>query len=322
MTDWGTLLAAFQSKKNILLTGHSDPDGDCLGAIAGLYYLWEGKRGRIKCIIEGPVPDRLSFLLPPGIMIIEDDTQEPIPDDFDLAVVVDSSDLKRLGRVQEIVAGRSVINIDHHPDNEFFGDINLVEVHASSACEILGLLLQDKIFLPRPVMEAWAAGILYDTGGLKHPNTRAQTLQLLGTWMVRGLELAPLQEKLFARQSPEALALYQKALERIKIEARGLMAWTVIEESPDSVSAREISQKVIDEIRGIRGVEVAVLFVDQGDKTRVSLRSKNFPVNDIAARWGGGGHIRAAGVTRQKPWTRVYPEVLAAVEGRLDEWNN
>lgn len=322
MTDWGTLLAAFQSKKNILLTGHADPDGDCLGAIAGLYYLGKGKNGRLECVVEGPVPDRLSFLLPPDILIIEDDTKEPIPDDFDLAVVVDSSDLKRLGRVQEIVEGRSVINIDHHPDNEFFGDINLVEVAASSACEILGLGLQDKVFLPRRVMEAWAAGILYDTGGLKHPNTRAQTLQLLSSWMARGLELAPLQEKLFARQSPAALAYYQKALERLKIGAQGLMAWTVIEEIPGSVSAREISQKVIDEIRGIRGVEVAVLFIDQGDETRVSLRSKNFPVNEIAARWGGGGHTRAAGMYLQEPWTRVYSEVLAAVEGKLDEWNN
>ncbi len=322
MTDWGTLLAAFQSQKNILLTGHSDPDGDCLGAIAGLYYLGKSKNSRLKCIVEGPVPDRLSFLLPPDIIIIGDDTKEPISNDFDLAVVVDSSDLKRLGRVQKIVEGRSVINIDHHPDNEFFGDINLVEVAASSACEILGLGLQDRVFLPRPAIEAWAAGILYDTGGLKHPNTRAQTLQLLSSWMVRGLELAPLQEKLFARQTPETLALYQKALERLKIGARGLMAWTVVEEGPDLGSAREISQKVIDEIRGIRGVEVAVLFVDQGNETRVSLRSKNFPVNKIAALWGGGGHTRAAGMNLQKPLISIYSEVLNAVEDRLHEWNN
>ncbi len=321
MIETASLLAVLHGDKKILLTGHSDPDGDCLGAIAGLFFLLQGKSVRVTGVIEGPVPDRLSFLLPQEINVIEGDEQKLPEVEADLAIVVDSGELKRLGRVEQIVKGLEVINIDHHPDNEYFGDINLVDENASSACEILGLILQDKIHLPPRVMEAWAAGILYDTGGLRHPNTRKETLALLASWMGTGMKLHLIQEKLFGRQTRDSFALFQKALGDLRFGRGGQIAWTVIKEEKGGPSPREVTQKVIDEIRGIAGVEVAILFVDQGAGTKVSFRSSNFPVNDIAARWGGGGHVRAAGANLEKPFAEVYSEILTAVEEKMDEWN-
>ncbi len=321
MNDAASLLDVLHGHKKIILTGHSDPDGDCLGAIAGLYFLLQGKHGRVTGIIEGPVPDRLSFLLPSEILVIN--PEEELPEvEADLAIVVDSGDMKRLGRVGEMIEGLEIINIDHHPDNENFGDINLVDAKASSACEILGLLLQDNIHLPPRVMQAWGAGILYDTGGLRHPNTRTQTLELLACWMGKGLKLHLLQERLFGRNSRASFGLYQEALRGLDFSREGRIAWTVIRQEIGKPSPREVTQKVIDEIRGIEGVEVAILFVDQGERTKVSFRSRNFPVNVIASLWGGGGHVRAAGVTREEKFEEVFPEILSAVEEKLDEWNN
>ncbi len=322
MIETASLLAVLHGDKKILLTGHSDPDGDCLGAIAGLFFLLQGKNVRVTGIIEGPVPDRLSFLLPEEIIVIEGGEQKLPEIEADLAIIVDSGDLKRLGRVGEIIEGLEIINIDHHPDNEYFGDINLVDEKASSACEILGLNLRDKIHLPPRVMEAWTAGILYDTGGLRHPNTRKETLALLANWMATGMELHIVQEKLFGRQSRPSFALFQKALQSLRFSRDGQLAWTVIKEEKEGPSPREVSQKVIDEMRSIAGVEIAIVFVDQEQRTKISFRSRNFPVNDIAARWGGGGHVRAAGVTLEKPFADVYPEILNTVEEKIDEWNN
>jgi len=322
MFESASLLEIFHGENKILLTGHSDPDGDCLGAIAGIFFLLQGKNCRVTGVIEGPVPDRLSFLLPPEIIVLNTNGDNLPEVDADIAIVVDSSDLNRLGRVQEIVKDLKIINIDHHPDNQFFGKINLVDQKASSACEILGLLLQDKIHLSPRVLEAWTAGILYDTGGLRHPNTRRETLELLASWMGVGMKLYSIQEKLFGRQKQSSFQIYLKALEDLRFSKEGKISWTVIKEGTKDGSPREVTQKIIDEIRSIEGVEVAILFVEQGEKTKVSFRSRNFPVNEIAARWGGGGHIRAAGATIEKSFSRLYPEILKTVGEKLDEWDN
>ncbi len=309
------------STEKAIITGHKNPDGDCLGAIIGLQAIMAALGKEIECLIDGPLPDRLSFIDSEGIIIDVNEPASLIAGDADLAIVCDCASRQRLGAGQDYIEGKTIINIDHHIDNDLFGTHNYVFADRSSACEVIAEMTLGRIFVPHKAAMALAAGILYDTGGLRHQNTTPNTLMILANLQIMGADIAALQDNLFGSISREDFQRLNGYLQNMNFAAAGKIAWTAI---PDSFRSKEISQRVIDELRNINGVEVALLFTAMEDrKTKLSLRSKSgFPVNTFAALWGGGGHVRAAGAELAMSLQEALETVIPQLVVKIDEWNN
>lgn len=316
--DFLTLLKDAQKP---VITGHKDPDGDCLGAIIGLYEIMASMGLKARCILEGPIPKKLAFLDKENI--IEDLSQGEL-----LAIapessvfVCDCATLERTGQIKEYILGRSLINIDHHIDNPNFGVFNYVFPDKSSTCEIITNLIEGTSFLSSRAAQALASGILYDTGGLRHSNTSAETLVTLAQLQKKGAPIPLLQRYLFADISYEDFKAWSSVLARTSLAAQGKIAWVAIAQGQET---REISQKIIDDLKSIAGVEVALVFKDYGqDRVKLSLRSKDyFPVNEFAALWGGGGHARAAGVELKLSLQEAQNTILEKMVADIDGWND
>lgn len=315
------LLKLIDSTKNAIITGHRNPDGDCLGAVIGLHSIMVAQGKKIECVIDGPIPEKLSFIDSEGAIIDVAEPNAHVAGDADLAIVCDCATWQRLGASQDYVKGKTIINIDHHVDNDFFGTYNYVFPDRSSACEVIAEMVLGRIFIPSKAAMALAAGILYDTGGLRHNNTTSSALMILAELQNMGANIATLQHNLFARITREDFQRLNHYLQNMNFAAAGKVAWIVIE---DKFRSREISQRVIDELRNIDGVEVALLFTAvEGSKTKLSLRSKaGFPVNTFAAFWGGGGHVRAAGAELAMPLREAVETVISQLVVKIDEWYN
>lgn len=316
------LLPLLQEAHDILLTGHKEPDGDSIGAIMGLYHVLTAKGKTVTCLVDGAIPSRLQGLDPEGCIKnvqIWDGSDEAKR--FSHVVACDSSAPERLGGCAMYLKEAQVINVDHHSDNTYFGHFDFVFPQASSTCEILALALEGQHYIPRSACEALTAGILYDTGGLQHPNVTAFSLEFLSRCMDRGVDLSALQKSLFASLSKEAFQALNLALSRAQFDAEERLVWTVLEGDEETIQAS--SQKTINELMAIEGVEVAVLLIPRGREVKISLRCHtDFPLHHLAAQWGGGGHQKAAGATIKMGLQSARNKIISQVVEGIHEWDS
>ncbi|MDA3845415.1 MAG: DHH family phosphoesterase, partial [Vallitaleaceae bacterium] len=120
------------------IVGHMNPDGDCVGAALALALLLEKQGSHVNVLLK-EIPDTYDFLP------IDDYVQETVPHEVDLLITLDSGDRDRFGQFNELVhMAKIVVNIDHHISNPLYGDINIVDGHMSSTCELLYTLIDDK----------------------------------------------------------------------------------------------------------------------------------------------------------------------------------
>ncbi len=320
MFEPNSLTRIIKEGESFFLTGHEDPDGDSLGAILGLYHLLKSMNKKVISAVHGPISRRLQFMDSEKTII--DLTSTSIPQDqFSHAIVCDSTSTKRTGKAEKIIKNADIlVNIDHHPDNMKFGHVNFVNPDASSVCEMVFLLIHEQLFLPTKSCQALACGLLYDTGNLRNPNTSEKSLYTLALLAKRGVNIHILQKRLFANFTKEDFSRYSTGLEKARFAAEGKIIWTVL----TGQGTKEITQRLIEELKNVKGVQVAILFVENNsNSTKVSLRSNSsFPVNDFAGRWGGGGHKQAAGMNIEFPWKKAVKTIIPQAVKELDEWNS
>lgn len=302
--------------QKILIAGHKNPDGDCIGAMLGLYFLLKelGKEPYVVLKKE-EVSDSYFFLK--GIE--ETISCREVSPDFDIAIAVDTPNLKRLGDAAFLFEKTDVtVNIDHHPDNVSFATLNIVTPEISSTSEIvfwLTLELLGKI--PEDAREPLYVGVVTDTGRFQYSNTYPSTFELAKTLVEDGIRPVEIFRNVYENVRKEVLTLLGVVLERV--ENKNGFFWSYLNAddfSGNGVKPAEI-ENFIDYIRSIRGCKVAALFREtrQHDKWKVSLRSRGgFDVQKIAAHFGGGGHIEASGCeiegSLEEAVERVYVEYL------------
>lgn len=304
------LLAA----KNPLLIGHQDPDGDSLGGVLALNYFYKYLNKKPLALKKGSIPPRLQFFDAENVLV-----EKNTVSNNDIVIIVDCSSLERTGFDKTFFNNKSIVNIDHHPDNTFFGDFNYVQPQASSVCELLFSLLQDDFFLPQKTIALLLGGLLYDTGGLKHPNLNQNSMQLVTYALIRGCDLAGLQKRLFNTIAKEDLILYQKALARIEFFADSKIVSTFLVKG-EGGEPQNISQRLIEDLRNIIAVELAIVFIVDQDFVKVSLRSSSdFPAHQLAAFFEGGGHQKAAGLRSNQSLEEIKTKILAKAEEILNE---
>ena len=293
--------------KKIVLCTHVSPDGDTLGSSLGLAQCLQklGKEVIVYC--DDLVNKSFSFI--PGIELLQrPDANNSV--EADLLVVIDASSFDRIGIVGEVVKYKQLLNIDHHISNTHFADFVYLDSKAAATGEIMCELLQEMAWpIEHNIAECFYIAISTDCGSFRYTNTTPKTMRA-GAWLLeQGVRPNEISDKLDmkSRLTVEMLA---KVLPSLTFEADGKIAYLTI--TNDLYNKDANTDSFVNYPRYIDGVEVAIMFKAVEPKvTRVSMRSSNVDVAQVALCFGGGGHIRAAGCTIYAPVEEAREQLLA-----------
>lgn len=305
-----------------LVCPHMSPDADTLGSALAMARLLRGlgKRAWVAC--ADPVQGRYGFLAGASEVAIG-----RLPDDLPAnagVVTLDAADFGRLGAMGPLVEHiRPFVNLDHHVSNSRFGTHNWVDTTSAATGELV-YMLYDYFGVPLDGDAATAlyAALVTDTGFFRYPATTPRTLAMASELIAAGVNFTAVLEAIYERQSPGAVRLAGLALARMQLEAGGRVAWTSISRElfEQAGATEDDAEGIVDELRKIEGVEVIyILRESTDDRVRVSVRSKHgIDVNEVAKRFGGGGHRLASGCLMHGPLADAEAQLRAAVLEALE----
>ena len=287
-----------EGARRILLLAHEHPDPDALGSALGLAHALAplGKQCVVAC--ADPVPSNYTFL--PG----REQVVTELPDEhFDLVVALDAGELSRYGglytRHQAFFDAATILNIDHHITSTGCGQVTIIDPISAATAELLTLfLLHHGVTISRDAAKCLLAGIITDTRAFEYDATTARTLAV-GAYLVSCGAVPQDIIKPMYRLKPLAKAkLWGLVLQTIESTAQGRIVWATLR--PEHLTASGATPDMDDGLPSylidIEGAALAALFKEQADGTRVSLRTvAPYDAASICQRFGGGGHLRAAG---------------------------
>lgn len=306
---------AIRDSQTVVLACHVNPDGDAIGSLLGLGLALLPLGKTVTCLSEDGVPDILAFL--PGAAMVQQTTDTPT---FDLALVVDSGDLPRVGASVQPMIGRArrVVDIDHHVTAGAFGDIRVLNSRAASTAEIVYALLQTMdVPITADIATCLFTGIITDTGSFRFQNVTPNTLRVAAELLEAGAPPAHISENVFDNRTFAATRLLGTALAAMQQTPDGKIVWTHVTAADfQTLGAKDAdTEGIVSYVRGVRGADAGILFREMADgQIRVSLRSREgLDVSQIAARFGGGGHRMASGCTLPGPLAEAEQTILAVV---------
>jgi len=288
--------------KRIGLSFHTSPDGDAIGSTLALLNAlrYMGKDSYI--ISRDVISDNLSFLSLSNE--VDGNITEPRAN-TDLVIVLDCGNVDRISADLSNYNGK-IINIDHHISNENYGFINYVDIKAASTCEIsyllikeFGLNFNDKTDIEVAIGNAVYTGIVTDTGSFRHSNVTSRTHDIVSKLIESGVDNSKIHSNLFDNKPFNKVKLMGSVLSNIELALDNKVAVLQIPQGmlEDFNLLNTDTSDIISVGLGIKGVEVSMLLKEVKDGVKGSLRSKNnVDVRRIAEVYGGGGHIKAAGV--------------------------
>ena len=286
-----------KEKEIFLLTSHVDPDGDGIGGILGLYHALKNLGKDVRMVLSGPVGQRYLFL--PGADQIRTGIPDNLPKNKNTVLMtVDAPNIPRLGFDKHSIESLNpyIVNLDHHTSNENFGDLVLMDEKSSASCEMVFYLLEGLNIAWTPEMAtACYTGILTDTGRFRFSNTRPETFTAASKLLAQGAAHEQIVRILFEEKSYGRLQLEALVLNTMKKE--GPLAWMHCTKSMIEQTNCDDTENLVNRLTEISDVEIAVFLREVNDNlTKVSFRAVNsIDVNQIAGKFGGGGHAKASG---------------------------
>ncbi|MCR5234978.1 MAG: bifunctional oligoribonuclease/PAP phosphatase NrnA [Lachnospiraceae bacterium] len=314
------LLKEIGNPDTIGITGHVRPDGDCVGAVLGMYAYLSNvyKDAKIRIFLEKPA-EMYSFLK--GYDQI--DESFAYPGQFDVFICLDSGDIDRIEKADKLFLGaRKSICIDHHVSNSGFGDVFHVEPEASSTCEILTRLFEDE-YMDTEVARALYTGIAHDTGVFRYSCTGPDTFIALSKLVKYDFDGSKITDETFYQKTyMQNQLLGRSLLESILFMEGKCIASSIDRRAMDFYGATgKDLDGIVNQLQITKGVEVAIFMHEIGTlEYKVSLRS-NGKVNvaDVASYFGGGGHVRAAGCTMNGTFYDVLNNLSLHIEKQLKD---
>jgi len=281
-----------------------NPDGDALGSMSALAFLLEQINKTIILYVPNEYPYNYNILRF-GKNIKTTFEEE---DALDVLVALDCGNEKRVDGYQKFrQAVPCVVNIDHHSDNNMFGDINWIGTYSSVGEMIYIFAEQNNLSLTKDIAACLYVSVYTDTGGFRFPNTNSHSLITAGKLMEYDFNMPETLAAIFERKSLEELRDLGTTLASAEVDLDGAIIWTV-----QPLAASALSYEAVDFLKTVENVQVALIFKEVEEKKyKVSLRSKgHVDVSSIAAHFGGGGHKGAAGVVMTGDATDVQHQVL------------
>ena len=307
--------------KTIGISGHVRPDGDCVGSVMGLYlYLKKVcPDAQIQVMIEKPAA---IFSCIKDVDQISSDFQ-PITDCFDVFIASDA-EKSRLGEAEKYFdSAKKKINIDHHISNASgSGDVNYVVPDASSASELVYDVI-DKELLDEEIAKALYIGIIHDTGVFQYSNTSPKTLKIAAELIAFGFDFSTLIDQTFYEKTYVQNQILGRALLESIVFMDGKCIVSMVDKKTMAfynASSHDLDG-IVSQMRSTKGVECAIfMYQTEGMEYKVSMRSNGkVDVAKVASFFGGGGHVKAAGVTMQGTFHDIVNNLSAQIEKQLKE---
>ncbi len=314
------LLEFARNAQSIAILGHVRPDGDCVGACLAVWNYLAGQYPdkEIQVYLEQP-PVKFHYLK--RFDDISQDTDSG--KQYDLCICLDSSDTERLGDFAGYLAGASQsICIDHHVTNRGYAMENIIDPDASATCELLcDFLHQDQI--NQTVAECIYTGILHDTNVFKNSNTTAKTMEAAGRMMAKGIDFSRIIDESFYRKTYVQNQILGRALMESILFLHGKCIFSAVRmKDMDfyNVTSADLDG-IVDQLRVTGGVECAIFLHEiENHVYKVSMRSNQYvDVSRVAAFFGGGGHVRAAGCTMNGSMYDVVNNLSKHIEKQIQE---
>ena len=306
---------AFIESENVLLYPHVHADGDALGSTAALCAALRTLGKNAYILIEDEIAEDLAFISGDyPVMIEEGEDAASISErlfggsPIDMCACVDCGDTSRFEKRKEIyVAGKVTACIDHHGTSKPFADYNYIDPAAAATAEIIYDLLREaealtgKVLIDKKVGEAIYAGLSTDTGKFQYSNTTKKTHLIAADLLDMGIDFSTVAVNIYQNSSLSKIKLNSLAVDAMKIFADGKASITCVTRDMLEKAGADMNEAegIVDTLRNIRGVEIAVFLKELDENViKVSMRAKSYAnVSEIAQRYGGGGHIKAAGCT-------------------------
>lgn len=303
--DTDAASAAFEllrASSCVLLPTHQNVDADSLSSVLALKMALAQFDIRAEVLVtDGEVPHSLEFL--PGVEEVLLYGTDDIPP-YDLLILADHSDRTRSGAFYRDDNSRTngqvpIINIDHHVTNDRFGVVNIIEPTAASTTEVLtDVLAVWGTVLDEDISQCLLAGIYGDTLGLRTESTTARTMRTSADLVDSGGNPVPIVNSLFRLKPKSSVFLWRAALRGVSWT--GDLIWTELTRKTfeDCGARQSEAEGMVNFLVGTEGSRAAAILYETETGWRVSMRSmtEDVDVARIAAKFGGGGHPRAAGV--------------------------
>lgn len=307
------VLAAFRRPPGrALMLGHVHPDADVLGTLLATGLALEAAGWSVVYGGPHPAPASLDFL--PGVERYG--ILARVEGRFDVALLTDCPNPARTeGLIEQARAATgALVNIDHHPDNRQYGDVNWVDPSAAATGEMVYALLAA---LPADITADIATNLFTavhtDTGSFRYSNVTPGTFRIAAALSAAGAAPAVVSNALYERRPADALHHLGRALSLVHVSEDGRVAWLALPEGTVPEAFIE-AEELVNYPRSIASVRVACFLREVDGKVKVSLRGKgDVDVQVVAARFGGGGHRSAAGCTILASLDEATRQVLAAV---------
>lgn len=284
----------------ILIFPHINMDGDALGSCSALCLALRSLGKKAYVMIDQPVPKNLDFL-ECGCCTNDDS----VLDEVNLSLMIDCSGMKRIkGREAAWNRGKLKGCIDHHQKGltDIRYDFFRTEPMTAATGEIIYNLIKAlDVEITLDIANCIFAAITTDTGNFQHSNTTKQSHDICGLfYKIEGFDSKKISALIYDRRSKEALRMESKVLGSLNFYGNGQIAVGVVSQAllEECGCTMDETEGLIQRIMSIDGIEIGVLFKQNPDCVRASIRAKNYAnVESVARKFDGGGHVRASGCT-------------------------
>ncbi|MCR5322373.1 MAG: bifunctional oligoribonuclease/PAP phosphatase NrnA [Lachnospiraceae bacterium] len=289
------IISAIETAQRVGIAGHIRPDGDCVGSTLAMYnYI----TANFDCDVDLHLEEVPACF---RILAGAEDANPLYPDTqpYDVFIAIDCGDIERLGKADKYLkAAKRSFCIDHHQTNTGYADVNIIKPDAAASAELLFDLF-DPQKVNKQIAECLYLGIVHDTGVFKHSNTTRHTMEVAGRLLEYGVSSSKIIDGTFYEKTYLQNQILGRCLMESVLVLDGKVIFSAVNRKIQAFYGLEPSdtEGVIDQLRVTKGVEVAILIKEMNPQVwRVSMRSCEYVnVADICSKYGGGGHIRAAG---------------------------
>ncbi len=298
MNTVSEIAEVFRKIKSAVIFTHTRPDGDAIGSALALHRAFLLQKIKSQVVIDGEIPAKFSYLKDIDCIL-------PRPTfDAECCVSVDASDVTRLGDAQKsflsgVKKGALSVNIDHHISNTKFCKYNYVCENSSNCENVAAILTEMGVPLTGEIATALMTGLVTDSGGFTHGDVRGNAFRTAAVLADGGADVNQITYETFRRQSKARAQMYLETLSRLRFFHGDRLAVALV---PENVLKKyglkqDATEGLVDFALTIDTVEVSVCILEvKRGQYKASFRSKGkVNVNEVAAVYGGGGHVLASG---------------------------
>ncbi|MGF0096193.1 DHH family phosphoesterase [Peptoniphilus sp. SGI.035] len=306
--------------ENIAVASHLNPDGDNLGSVTAMVGMLKKLGKNAVYVLDDTIPNPFKFL--PNLSYAK--SPDKINNAFDLFIALDSSDENRMGdNIKKIFeTSKKTVNIDHHFSNTKFADLNIVDDKSPATCEVLARIFETlDLELNKDIATSLFTGLSTDTGSFKYSSVNSNTFLIASNLFKYDIDINEVTVNVYQSRSRQKTDLLIRAMNSIEYFDNDKIAVVFVtkDDMIKSKAEKADADGIVEFVRDIDSVELAVLLKEKDDCIRLSLRSKSYlDCTKIASKFNGGGHVRASGGTiNHTDLNKAKEDVVKVAEEQL-----